>query len=305
MTRCEGEEKMPTRTAKHQRDRSKPGRKGFSKNWLIIAAAVVALIGVGMYLSFRSGSSEGAGKPVSNQSSASSDSQSARKISYEVVDTYPHDPEAFLQGLVWHDGGFYESTGLNGESTLRRVEFPSGRVLKKISLSPDLFGEGLALVDDHLVQITWQTHRGFVYDRETFRLIREFTYDSEGWGITYDGKNLIMSDGTSTLTYLDPQTYQPVKKLNVTMNGRPVFKLNELEFIEGEIWSNVWQTDMILRIDPATGTVNSYLDMRGALAREFRTGREDVLNGIAYDAERKRIFISGKKWSRIIEIKLK
>jgi glutaminyl-peptide cyclotransferase len=188
---------------------------------------------------------------------------------------------------------------------LRRVEFPSGRVLKKISLSADLFGEGLALVDDHLVQITWQTHRGFVYDRETFRLIREFTYDTEGWGITYDGKNLIMSDGTSTLTYLDPHTYQPVKKLKVTMNGRPVFELNELEFIEGEIWSNVWQTDMILRIDPATGRVNSYLDMGGVLARAFRRGREDVLNGIAYDSGSKRIFISGKRWPRIIEIRLK
>lgn len=295
---------MPTRTAKQKKSRTIPDRKGPSKK-LIVAIAILALAGLVAYLAFRSGSGEGTIKPVGNQSSASSDSQSAQKNSYEVVNTYPHDPEAFLQGLVWSDGGFYESTGLYGESTLRRVEFPSGRVLKKISLSADLFGEGLAQVDDHLVQITWQTHRGFVYDRQTFKLIREFTYDTEGWGITYDGKNLIMSDGSSTLTYLDPQTYQPVKKLKVTLNGRPVVDLNELEYIEGEIWSNVWQTDKILRIDPATGKVNSYLDMGGVLPGEFRTGHEDVLNGIAYDAEQKRIFISGKKWPRIIEIRLK
>jgi glutamine cyclotransferase len=296
---------MPTRTADHRKNRTTPGRKGSSKKLFIFAIAVAAVAGLLAYLSFHSGSGDGTAKPVSNQSPAPVESQSAQKMSYEVVGTYPHDPEAFLQGLVWYNGGFYESTGLFGESTLRRVDFPSGRVLKKISLSPDLFGEGLALVENHLVQITWQTHRGFVYDRETFKLIREFTYDTEGWGITYDGKNLIMSDGSSTLTYLDPETYQPVKKLNVTMNGRPIRELNELEFIEGEIWSNVWQTDMILRIDPSSGKVTSYLDMRGVLPGEFRKGYEDVLNGIAYDAEHKRIFISGKKWPRIIEIKVK
>ena len=296
---------MATRTANRQKNRAISGRKGSSKKLLIIAVAVAALAGLLAYLSFRSGPGEEAIKPVATQPAAQGETQSAQKVSYETVATYPHDPDAFLQGLVWYDNGFYESTGLYGESTLRRVEFPSGKVLKKISLPAELFGEGLALVDNHLVQITWQTHKGFVYDRETFRQTREFTYDTEGWGITYDGKYLIMSDGSSALTYLDPQTYQPVKKLNVTMNGRPVLELNELEFIEGEIWSNVWQTDTILRIDPATGKVTSYLDMRGVLPREFRTGHEDVLNGIAYDAAHKRIFISGKKWPRIIEIKIK
>jgi glutamine cyclotransferase len=296
---------MATRTAKHQNKRAISDRKGSSKKLLIIAIAVAAFAALLAYLSFRSGSGEETNKPSANQSATQSEALTAQKAAYEVVATYPHDADAFLQGLVWYDNGFYESTGLYGESSLRRVEFPSGKVLKKIGLSSDLFGEGLALVDNHLVQITWQTHRGFVYDRETFRLIREFTYDTEGWGITYDGKHLIMSDGSSALTYLDPQTYQPIKKLNVTMNGRPVMELNELEFIEGEIWSNVWQEDTILRIDPATGKVTSYLDMRGVLPREFRTGHEDVLNGIAYDAEHKRIFISGKKWPRIIEIKLK
>jgi glutamine cyclotransferase len=257
------------------------------------------------YVSCQSGSGEGTSRQAVNQAPTPGQTASAQKIAYEVVDSFPHDPDAFLQGLVWHEGGFYESTGLFGESTLRRVEFPSGKVLKKINLSSDLFGEGVALAGDQLVQLTWQSHRGFVYERETFRMVREFSYPTEGWGITFDGTNLIMSDGSNTLTYLDAQTYQPVKKLTVTMNGRPVMELNELEFIEGEIWSNVWQTDMILRIDPQTGRVTSYLDMRGVLPREFRTGREDVLNGIAYDAERKRIFISGKKWPRIIEIRLK
>src|ERR1044071_4041930 len=187
--------------------------KGPSKKSLI--AIAVGVLGL---LSCHS-SGEGTAKQVVNQSPTQNQAPTAQKVNYEMVDSFPHDPDAFLQGLVWHDGGFYESTGLDGESTLRRVEFPSGRVLKKINLSSDLFGEGLALVGDHLVQLTWQTQRGFVYDRETFRLIREFTYPTEGWGITFDGTNLIMSDGSSTLTYLDPQTYQPVKKLNVTMNG--------------------------------------------------------------------------------------
>jgi glutamine cyclotransferase len=296
---------MPTKNPRHQKNKVPADRKSLSKKFFVIAIVVLASSALLAYLSFRAEPSEPPASSVTDQAPAPTQSQSAQKTSYEVVNSYPHDPTAFLQGLVWSDGGFYESTGLYGESTLRRVEFPSGRVLKKINLSPDLFGEGVALVDDHLVQLTWQERRGLVYDRDTFRLVREFAYNVEGWGITFDGTNLIMSDGSSTLTYLDPRAYQPVKKLNVTMNGRPIMQLNELEFIEGEIWSNVWQSDMILRIDPHTGKVTSFLDMRGVLPREFRTGHEDVLNGIAYDAAQKRIFISGKKWPRVIEIKVK
>jgi glutamine cyclotransferase len=229
----------------------------------------------------------------------------AQQVSYEVVSSYPHDPTSFTQGLVWHGGTLYESTGLKGESKLRRLEFPSGRVLKEISLAPEFFGEGLALVDSRLIQLTWQSHRGFVYDLETFRLLQEFSYDTEGWGLTYDGKNLILSDGSSNLFYLDPQTFRPIRKLAVTMNGRPVTELNELEFIEGEIWANVWQTDLILRIDPSTGQVASFLDLKGVLAPSDKTGREDVLNGIAYDSDKKRIFVTGKLWPRIFEIKVK
>ena len=229
----------------------------------------------------------------------------ARPVPYQVVNSYPHDPEAFLQGLVWHDGGFYESTGLEqGRSSLRRVEFPSGEVRRIIRLEPHLFGEGLALVGDRLIQLTWQNQRGFVYDRETFRRLGDFAYQGEGWGLTYDGRHLIMSNGTDTLTYLDPQTFQPARRLRVTLDGRPVTSLNELEFIEGEVWANVWQSDRVVRIDPATGQVTSYLDLTGLLRPELRTGAEDVLNGIAYDPQHKRIFVGGKLWPRLFEIRL-
>lgn len=229
----------------------------------------------------------------------------AQGVSYEVAARHPHDPRAFLQGLVWHDGGFYESTGQYGESSLRRVEYPSGKVLKQTKLAPTLFGEGLAMVDDRLIQLTWTTKRGFVYDRETFQVIKEFTYQTEGWGLAYDGKDLIMSDGSDQLTYLDAQTYKPIRSLKVTRDGRPVPQLNELEFIEGEIWANVWHQDIILRIDPATGRVTSFLDMKSIITPEMRTESEAVLNGIAYDAENKRIFVSGKLWPAIFEIRLK
>jgi glutamine cyclotransferase len=236
---------------------------------------------------------------------AATSSGSAKQILYDVVNSYPHDSRAFLQGLVWHEGGFYESTGQYGRSTLRRVEFPSGKVVKSVSLDSSIFAEGLALVGDRLVQLTWQTQRGFVYDRETFKLIREFTYNTEGWGLAYDGKNLILSDGSDSLTFINPETFEPVRKLAVKWNGRPVTEINELEFIEGEVWANIWHRDQIIRIDPATGNVNSYLDMKGILPPDERRDPEAVLNGIAYDPAEKRIFISGKLWPKIFEIKLK
>ncbi len=229
----------------------------------------------------------------------------ARQVFYEVANSYPHDPTSFTQGLLWHDGGFYESTGQYGQSKLRRLEFPSGKVLREIKLAPELFGEGLALVDGRLIQLTWTSHRGFVYDLTTFQRRQEFSYDTEGWGLTYDEKNLILSDGSSDLFYLDPQTFKLVRKLAVRMNGQPIQELNELELIDGEIWANVWQTDLILRIDPSTGRVTSFLDLAGILAPPDKTGRENVLNGIAYDAEHKRIFVTGKLWPRIFEIKVK
>ncbi len=229
----------------------------------------------------------------------------ARRLGYEVLNVYPHDPNAFTQGLLWHEGFLYESTGLYGQSTLRKTDLPTGRVLKSIRLPSELFGEGLTVVGKRLIQLTWETGLGFVYDLDSFALVRRFTYKTEGWGLTYDGKMLIMSDGSSILTYLDSVTFSPMRKLAVTMNGRPIDNLNELEFIEGMIWSNVWQTDLILCINPGTGHVDSLLDLKGILPDNMRTGREDVLNGIAYDAQKKRIFVTGKLWPRLFEIRVK
>ena len=265
---------------------------------LIAIAAIAAIIAIFVVTRLRSKEQE----PV-----RATDNKPARaqRVSYEVVASHPHDPGAFLQGLVFHDGVFYESTGQYGASSLRRVEFPSGKVIKQVKLTPDLFGEGLALVGDRLVQLTWTTKRGFVYDRETFKVLREFTYQNEGWGLTFDGKDLIMSDGSDQLTYLDAETYQPKRVLNVTRDGRPVTQLNELEFIEGEIWANVWHQDVILRIDPATGQVTKVIDLKGIIRREMLGGNpEAVLNGIAYDAQGKRIFVSGKMWPLIFEIRV-
>jgi glutamine cyclotransferase len=269
-----------------------------------VGAVLITVVVLVALSSMRSSSGVAPSGAASPATPAASDGR-ARQVSYEVVNSYPHDSTSFTQGLLWRDGGFYESTGMYGESKLRRLEFPSGKVLKEVSLGDDLFGEGLALVDTRLIQLTWTTHRGFTYDIQSFKKLEEFRYDTEGWGLTYDGTNLILSDGSSDLFYLDPHSFKVTKKLPVTMNGQPITELNELEFIEGEIWSNVWQTDLILRIDPATGRVTSFLKMNDLLAPADRTGREDVLNGIAYDADKKRIFVTGKRWPRIFEIKIK
>ncbi len=287
---------MSKKKGSHSKQSAAPKRS----NLLLLMAVAVLVILVGIYSMIKLTTKS----PEPALPAADKPAQ-AQRVSYEVVARHPHDPNAFLQGLVWHDGGFYESTGQYGESSLRRVEFPSGKVIKQVKLAPDLFGEGLALVDNRLIQLTWTTKRGFVYDRETFQVIREFTYQTEGWGLTYDGKDLILSDGSDQLTYLDPQNFQTVRKLRVTRDGRPVTQLNELEFIEGEIWANVWHQDVILRIDPATGQVTSFLDLKGIITPEMRINPEAVLNGIAYDAQGKRIFVSGKLWPAIFEIRLK
>ena len=223
--------------------------------------------------------------------------------SYKVIATFPHDTTSFTQGLVFADGELYESTGLNGESTLRRVDIATGRTLQRIDVPQQYFAEGLALVGDELLQLTWQHKLGFVYDRKTFKQKRTFAYDTEGWGIAYDGASrLVMSDGSDRLTFLDPRTLKPLKTMRVQDAGRPVMNLNELEWIEGEIWANVWQTDRIARISPATGIVNAWVDLGSLFPRAQRMPPADELNGIAYDTATRRIFITGKKWPRLYQI---
>lgn len=222
---------------------------------------------------------------------------------YKLIATFPHDTTSFTQGLVFHDGQLYESTGLEGESTLRRVDITSGKTLQRIDVPSRYFAEGLAMVGDELLQLTWRSKIGFVYDRATFTQKRTFKYDTEGWGICYDGASrLVMSDGSDTLTFLDPKTFAPGKTLRVKDAGTPVGNLNELEWIEGEIWANVWQTDRIARISPNTGEVNAWIDLSTLYPRSERIPSADVMNGIAYDKATRRIFVTGKKWPRLYQI---
>lgn len=227
------------------------------------------------------------------------------RYGYEVVRTWPHDAHAFTQGLVFRNGGWIETTGLVGRSSLREVELSSGRVLKQTVVPPPYFGEGLAVIGDRAYVLTWQHHKGFVYDADTFRLEKEFSYAGEGWGFATDGRALILSDGTHHIRFLDPATFAVTRTIDVMMNGRPLAQLNELEYIQGEIFANVWQTDEIVRIDPATGQVRGIVDFRGLLPPQDHGPETDVLNGIAYDAASDRLFITGKCWPKIFEVRLK
>ncbi len=222
---------------------------------------------------------------------------------YRIVNTYPHDPDAFTQGLIFEGGVLYEGTGLRGRSSLRRVVLNTGEVLQRRELSDDYFGEGITLFGDRIIQLTWQSRIGFVYDKADFELLRSFTYPTEGWGVTHDGDRLIMSDGTSTLYFRDPETFEEVGRVNVRDSAGAVSRLNELEYVAGEVYANVWQTDRIARIEPRTGRVIGWIDLEGLLSVEDRQGA-DVLNGIAYDSEKKRLFVTGKLWPKLFEIEL-
>lgn len=223
---------------------------------------------------------------------------------YEVVTIHPHDPGAFTQGLLFLDGTLLESTGLNGQSSLRKVELKTGRVLKHVEVPEQYFAEGVAVLADKVFQLTWQDHKGFVYDLESLRLEREFSYEGEGWGLTTDGQWLILSDGTEQIRFLDPLTFEVKRTIRVQLHGRPVDRLNELEYIKGEIFANVWGADYVVRIDPATGRVLGLINFTGLLtAQEHRA--KDVLNGIAYDAAEDRLFVTGKRWPKLFEVRLK
>jgi glutamine cyclotransferase len=235
----------------------------------------------------------------------SADTSTIPIFGYRIINTYPHDPSAFTQGLVYDDGVFYEGTGLYGQSTLRRVDLKTGQVLQQTNLSSEFFGEGIAIWKDRLIQLTWQSDMGFVYGKENLTRIGNFSYQTEGWGITSDGKRLIMSDGTDTLRFLDPVTFLKVRELKVTAKGMPVNGLNELEYINGEIYANMWPSNSIIIIAPDTGLVAGSINLKGILKESDIEGQKvDVLNGIAYDASEDRLFVTGKWWPKLFEIKL-
>lgn len=224
---------------------------------------------------------------------------------YRVVHVYPHDSSGFTEGLSFdEDGNLFESTGLWGESTLRRIDPASGKVLKKSKLPETYFGEGIAVVSNHIVMVTWQDHIGIVYDKENFGVIRNFKLPGEGWGITYDGQHLVVSDGSARLILLDPNTFKQVGHVDVVGEDGPVGHLNELEYVRGEVWANVWQTEKIARIDPRTGYVVGWIDLAGL--RDWGASRtdEDVPNGIAFDQRGGRIFVTGKFWPKLFEIEI-
>jgi len=222
---------------------------------------------------------------------------------YQIVRVYPHDPKAFTQGLQFVDGVFYEGTGQVGQSSIRRVEVETGKVLQQRDVPPPHFGEGITVWKNDLLELTWQTHVAFVYDRKTFEPKKKFSYPGEGWGLTHDGTNLIMSDGTSDLRVLDPVTFVEKRRIKVTAAGTPLRELNEVEFVKGEIFANIWMTDYIARIAPDSGKVVGYIDLRGLLTTAERA-RTDVLNGIAYDVKGDRLFVTGKWWPKLFEIKV-
>ena len=223
---------------------------------------------------------------------------------YKVVNTYPHDRNAFTQGLVYENNILYEGTGLRGHSTLRKVDIETGNILLIHELPSQFFGEGITIYENKIIQLTWQSNVGFVYDKSNFNLIKEFNYSTEGWGITHNGKYLIISDGTSTLHFLDTDNFEEIKRIEVFDNNGPVSRLNELEYVQGEIYANVWQTDYIARIDPHTGQVVGWIELKGLLNSKDFDEPVDVLNGIAYDAENDRLFVVGKLWPHLFEIEL-
>jgi len=224
---------------------------------------------------------------------------------YDVVRAYPHDAAAFTQGLLFRDGFLFESTGLEGESTLRQVELETGKIVKRHNLDRTIFGEGLTALNDTLVQITWRNQIGFVYDLRTFAVRSTFAYAGQGWGLTHGGGRLILSDGEAVLRFFDATTFRETGSVPVTERGLPVENLNELEFVKGEVYANVWHENRIAVIDPMSGRVTAWVDLTGLRPESTRQDAEHVLNGIAYDAERDRMFVTGKRWPSVFEIRVR
>jgi glutamine cyclotransferase len=241
---------------------------------------------------------------VAAQSTARIAPSPTPEYTFRVIHVFPHDPAAFTQGLFYHDGVLYEGTGLNGRSSLRKVRLETGQVLAKVDLPQEYFGEGIALLKNEIVQLTWQSQTGFVYNATDLRLLRRFSYRGEGWGLTTNGTDFFMSDGSSEIRVLDGATLREKRLLKVRDGSTPVTKLNELEFVEGEIYANVWQTDRIARISPRTGRVIGWIDLSGLLSSVYKLETGAVLNGIAYDAAKKRLFVTGKLWPSVFEIRI-
>lgn len=225
-------------------------------------------------------------------------------IKAQIINVFPHDPEAFTQGLAWKNGFLYEGTGLYGNSSLRKIDLKSGEILKRHNLPDTYFGEGITIFQDKIYQLTWQEQTGFIYDLETFKLLDTFYYSHEGWGITNDGKNLIISDGTPVLYFIDPFTLEETKQIKVYERQTTVNRINELEYIQGKIYANIWQTDRIAIIEPESGEITAWLDLSGILDPADVKQEIDVLNGIGYDSENDRLFVTGKLWPKIFQIKM-
>jgi len=254
---------------------------------------------------------------TANNSNANKAATTVPTYTYDIVKAYPHDRRAFTQGLIFQDGMLYESTGNYDESTLRKVDLTSGKILQKYDLPPEYFAEGMTILGDKIYQVTWKEQTAFVYGLSDFKLLKEMRYSGQGWGLTNDGTNLIMSDGTHVLRVLSPETFQTVRTIVVFReNGRPLMEINELEYVKGEIWANIWHSENpetlgkpnhIARIDPATGKVVGWIDLSGISPddQDDRSEGENTLNGIAYDAAADRIFVTGKKWKNLFEIKVR
>jgi glutamine cyclotransferase len=226
------------------------------------------------------------------------------EYTFKIVHEYPHDPAAFTQGLVYRNGFFYEGTGLNGRSSLRKVRLETGEVVQHVDLPAEFFGEGIAIFRNEVLQLTWQSHVGFVYNLSDFKLLRRFSYPGEGWGLTSNDREIFMSDGTAQIRVLDSKTFAEKRRFTVHDGATPVDQVNELEWVEGEIFANIWQTDRIARISPQSGKVVGWIDLAGLLSPVIRRPEDAVLNGIAYDANGKRLFVTGKLWPNIFEIRL-
>jgi glutamine cyclotransferase len=259
----------------------------------VISALLAAVLTASVSAQVHSGQPAGAPHPASPP-----------EYTFKVIHAFPHDSSAFTQGLVYHNGFLYEGTGLEGRSSLRKIRLETGEVLQKVDLAPAYFGEGIAILNNRVFQLTWQSETGFVYDLNTFGALRQFSYSGEGWGLTTNGRELFMSDGTAEIRVLDGATLHEKRRFKVRDGNTPITQLNELEFVEGEIYANIWQTDRIARISPATGRVVGWIDLKGLLSPVFKLEPGAVLNGIAYDTEHKRLFVTGKLWPSLFEIQL-